>query len=55
MRHRMIAHFNANKPPPHFLRHSSSGARAKEAVEDKVAGVGGDLKDAFDQAFGLGG
>ena len=49
----MLAHFDADPPASHLVRDGSRGARAEEAVEDEVAGVGGDVENALDQALGF--
>ena len=49
----VFAHFDADPAPPHLVRHRRRGAGAEEGVEDEVAGVGGDVEDALEQAFGF--
>ena len=50
----VFAHFDANVAAAHLVRYSGGGAGAEEGVEDEVAGVGGDVEDAFkDEAFGF--
>ena len=49
----VIAHFNADVAAAHFVRYGGGGAGAEEGVEDEVAGVGGDVEDALDEAFGF--
>ena len=55
MRHRVLAHLNADIAPAHLVGHCGGGAGAEEGVEDKVAGVGGDVENTLDEAFGFGG
>ena len=47
----VVTHFYTNPAPSHFLRNSGSGAGAKERVEHKVAGVGGNVDNAFNEAL----
>ena len=49
----VLAEFDHDPPPAHLVRDRPSCARPGEGVEDEVAGVGGDLKDPFDQLFWL--
>ena len=51
----VIAHFNADVAAAHLVRYGGGGAGAEEGVEDEVAGVGGDVEDALNEAFGFGG
>ena len=51
----VLAHFDADPAPAHLVRDGGRGAGAEEAVEDEVVGVGGDVQDALEQAFGFGG
>jgi hypothetical protein len=39
---RVFAHFDTDPTAAHFVGHGSGGAGAEEAVEDEVAGVGGE-------------
>ena len=48
------AHFDADVAAAHLVRYRSGGAGAEEGVENEVAGVGGDVEDALQKAFGLG-
>ena len=47
----MLAHFNADVAAAHLVRYGGGGAGAEERVEDEIAGVGGDVEDALDEAF----
>ena len=47
------AHFDADVAAAHLVRHRRSGAGAEKGIEDEVAGVGGDVEDALQEAFGL--
>ena len=47
----MLSHFDADPAPPHFMGNSGGGARAKEGVEDEVAGVGRDMEDTLDKTL----
>ena len=49
----VFAHFNADVATAHLVGDGSGGAGAEEGVEDKVAGFGGDVEDALDEAFGF--
>ena len=49
----VVAHFNADVAAAHLVRDGGGGAGAEEGVEDEVAGVGGDVEDALDEAFGF--
>ena len=53
MRHGVLAHLNADVAAAHFVRHCRSGAGAEKGVEDEVAGVGGDMEDTLNKAFGF--
>lgn len=50
----VIPDLNADVPTTHLVRHGGGGARAEEGVEHKVAGIGGDMQNALEQAFRLG-
>ena len=50
---RVLAQLDADVAPPHLVRHRRGRAGAEEGVEDQVAGVGGDLEDAFNQPLWL--
>src|SRR5690606_28130867 len=45
----MIAHFDADIATPHFLRDGGSRARAEEAVENEIAGVGSNRECLSDE------
>ena len=49
------AHFDADVAAAHLVCYRRGGAGAEEGIEDEVAGVGGDVEDALQEAFGLGG
>ncbi len=49
------AHFDADVAAAHLVRHRRGGAGAEEGIEDEVAGVGGDMENALQEAFGFGG
>lgn len=51
----MVAHLHADPTPIHLVRHGGNGPEAKETFQHQIAGIGGDVEDALDQAFGLGG
>jgi hypothetical protein len=50
----VVAHFDADPPAAHLVGHGGGGAAADEAVEDEIAGVGGDVQCQRDQLFRLG-
>ncbi len=54
MRAGVVTHLNADPAAAHLVGHGGCGAGAEEGVEDEVAGVGGDVDDAVEKAFGLG-
>ena len=49
----VFAHLDADPATTHFVRHRRCGAGAKEAVEDEVAGVGGDVDYSIYKSFRL--
>ena len=49
----VLAHLDANPAPAHLVGDGCGGAGAEEAVENEVAGVGGDVEDALQQTFGF--
>lgn len=49
----MFAHFDADPAPAHLVGNGCRRARPEEGVEDEIAGVGGDVKNALDQALGF--
>ena len=51
MRDGVFAHFDADIAAPHLVRDRGGSARAKKGVENKVAGIGGDVKDAVKSVF----
>ena len=50
----VVAHFHTDPAPTHFLCYGSSRAGTEERIENKVAGVGCNVDDAFNQSFRLG-
>ncbi|OIQ86032.1 hypothetical protein GALL_321300 [mine drainage metagenome] len=50
----VLAHFDADPAAAHLVGHGGCGARAKEGVENEVAGVGGDVDDAMEKALWFG-
>ena len=51
----MTAHFNADVPAVHLVGNGGGGAGAEEGVENQVAGAGGNVDNALNQAFRFGG
>ena len=51
----VLAHFDADIATTHLVGNRGSSAGAEKRVKDEVTGVGGDVENALDQAFGLGG
>ena len=49
----MVAHLNADIPPPHFVGDGGGGAGAEEGVQNQVTGVGGNVDDALNKTFWL--
>ena len=49
----VLAHLDADPAPTHLVRHGGGGAGAEKAVEDEVAGVGGDIQNLCEKPFGL--
>ena len=49
----MVAKLNANPTAAHFVRNGGSGAGTEEGVENKVAGVGSDVKYAVNESLGF--
>ncbi len=50
----VLAHLDADPAPAHLVGDGGRGAGAEEAVEDQVAGVGGNVKNALKKTLGLG-
>ena len=49
-----ITDFNADPAPAHLMGDSGCGAGAEERVEDEIAGISGNFKDALQETFWLG-
>ena len=55
MRAGMRAHFDPDPAAAHLVGDSCCGTGAEEAVEDQIAWLRSDVKNALDQALWLGG
>ena len=44
----MVAHFDAYPASAHFVGDGGGGGGTQEAIQDKIVGVGGNMKDALD-------
>ena len=47
----VTAHFNPDVPAAHLVSNGGGRAGAEEGVKNQVAGIGGDVNNAFNQAF----